>query len=188
MQMFLLNLPTCPFRDISRFLIARVSRKEEEQAQAATLLPTHLCLGLLPLPAHHLSVCPSVHPSVCHPAVTADAFWRRWQPLVWSCSKKTALVKGGCGEVVIYATRRWRRAAWCHTAWLYRWYGECEAPTMHRKCSSRSRSQFPFHGVPHVVVCATSCVLSALFSLRHWRHVYDFHDASVSAGPTHIHT
>lgn len=35
------------------------------------------------------------------------------------------------------------------------------------------------------VVCGTSCVLLPLFSLRHWRHVYDFHDASVSASLTH---
>lgn len=57
MKMFLVNLPTYPFSDIIKFLIARVSRKEEEQPQAATLLPTYLCLGLLSLPAHHLSLC-----------------------------------------------------------------------------------------------------------------------------------
>lgn len=31
-------------------------------------------------------------------------------------------------------------------------------------------------------------VLLPLFSLWHWRHVYDFHDASVSASSTHTHT
>lgn len=56
---------------------------------------------------------------------------------------------------------------------------------------SRSSSQFMFL-LPFLFPCGCCLwhflfVLLPLFSLWHWRHVYDFHDASVSASSTHTH-